>query len=109
MYIVLPSKNDQRLDGMNGRGIMVYKFYLYSSLLLGDRSLFGELSAKFPNVDLNEYISLCSIRNWGKFKSGHYCTEIVYVHSKIMIVDDRLSFITSANINDRRFEIIFNN
>lgn len=28
-------------------------------------------------------------------------TEIVYVHSKIMIIDDSIALIGSANINDR--------
>ena len=28
-------------------------------------------------------------------------TEIVYVHSKLIIVDDRVMLIGSANINDR--------
>ena len=28
-------------------------------------------------------------------------TEIIYVHSKLMIVDDRRCIIGSANINDR--------
>lgn len=28
-------------------------------------------------------------------------TEIIYVHSKIMIVDDKVALIGSANINDR--------
>lgn len=28
-------------------------------------------------------------------------TEIIYVHSKLMIVDDQIALIGSANINDR--------
>lgn len=28
-------------------------------------------------------------------------TEIIYIHSKLMIVDDRVVLIGSANINDR--------
>lgn len=28
-------------------------------------------------------------------------TEIIYIHSKMMIVDDRIALIGSANINDR--------
>ena len=28
-------------------------------------------------------------------------SEIVYVHSKLMIVDDKIALIGSANINDR--------
>ena len=28
-------------------------------------------------------------------------TEIIYIHSKLMIVDDEIALIGSANINDR--------
>lgn len=28
-------------------------------------------------------------------------TEIIYIHSKLLIVDDRIALIGSANINDR--------
>ena len=28
-------------------------------------------------------------------------TEIVYVHSKVMLIDDKIGIIGSANINDR--------
>ncbi|KAI9316973.1 hypothetical protein BX666DRAFT_2027051 [Dichotomocladium elegans] len=31
----------------------------------------------------------------------HYVSELVYIHDKIMIVDDRIVLIGSANINDR--------
>ena len=33
--------------------------------------------------------------------NGKPATEIVYVHSKMMIVDDKIALIGSANINDR--------
>jgi phospholipase D1/2 len=28
-------------------------------------------------------------------------TEIIYIHSKMMVIDDRIAMIGSANINDR--------
>jgi phospholipase D1/2 len=40
------------------------------------------------------------LRNHGTL-NGIPVTEIVYVHSKIMIVDDCIALIGSANINDR--------
>lgn len=33
--------------------------------------------------------------------AGHPKSEIVYVHSKFMIVDDKYAVMGSANINDR--------
>lgn len=40
------------------------------------------------------------LRNHCKLQ-GKPVTEIVYVHSKLMIVDDRFAILGSANINDR--------
>lgn len=51
-------------------------------------------------MDLNEYITFQSLRNHDKLEGRHH-TEQVYVHSKLMIVDDRVAIIGSANINDR--------
>jgi hypothetical protein len=45
----------------------------------------------------DEYISFFSLRGWGKFKDGVLTTEMVYIHAKTMIVDDRVAIIGSAN------------
>ena len=34
---------------------------------------------------------------------GNPVTELVYIHSKLLIVDDRIVICGSANINDRYF------
>ena len=47
-----------------------------------------------------EYVTLLNLRNWSKLYDRHV-TEQIYVHSKMMIVDDRYALIGSANINDR--------
>ena len=47
------------------------------------------------------YIAFYGLRTHGRMTSGRPVTEIVYVHSKVMIVDDRYALIGSANINDR--------
>lgn len=44
-----------------------------------------------------------SFRNYGVLGGENLETEQIYVHSKLMIVDDRVAVIGSANINDRRF------
>ncbi len=33
--------------------------------------------------------------------NGKYVTEQIYVHSKLIVVDDKMAIIGSANINDR--------
>ncbi|WP_253907120.1 phospholipase D-like domain-containing protein [Herbaspirillum rubrisubalbicans] len=47
-----------------------------------------------------EYVTLLNLRNWAKL-GERYVTEQVYVHTKLMIVDDRYALFGSANINDR--------
>ncbi|KAG6337311.1 hypothetical protein ID866_1773 [Astraeus odoratus] len=49
----------------------------------------------------NDYISIFSLRNWGKLRNDILTTEIVYIHAKVCVVDDRLAIIGSANINER--------
>ncbi|WP_297839232.1 phospholipase D-like domain-containing protein [Pseudomonas sp.] len=59
-----------------------------------------------------EYVTLLNLRNWAhlaslpnlygnQVKEEVYVTEQIYVHSKMMIVDDRYALIGSANIHDR--------
>lgn len=47
-----------------------------------------------------EYVTLLNLRTWAKLYD-RYVTEQIYIHSKLMIVDDRYALIGSANINDR--------
>lgn len=48
------------------------------------------------------YIRFFSLRNHSIMpKTGLPMTELIYIHSKCMIVDDKHVIIGSANINDR--------
>uniref|UniRef100_A0A8C7STQ7 Phospholipase n=1 Tax=Oncorhynchus mykiss TaxID=8022 RepID=A0A8C7STQ7_ONCMY len=48
----------------------------------------------------SEYITLCGLRTHSQL-SQSLVTELIYVHSKTLIADDRRYIIGSANINDR--------
>ena len=62
-------------------------------------SLLEQLRKKLgENVD--KYIYFYSLRNHGTIK-GVPVTELIYIHSKLMIIDDEKVLIGSANINDR--------
>ncbi|KAJ7758541.1 phospholipase D [Mycena maculata] len=65
----------------------------------GPNSIFSRLRKE--GIDPDEYISVFSLRNWGKLRGDVLSTEQVYIHAKICIVDDRLAIIGSANINER--------
>ncbi|MCD9121280.1 phospholipase D-like domain-containing protein [Cupriavidus sp. UGS-1] len=47
-----------------------------------------------------EYVTLLNLRNWTKLRD-RYVTEQIYVHTKLMVVDDLYALLGSANINDR--------
>lgn len=79
----------------------------YSTINRGENSILATLSREFPNVDLSQYITFNALRKaefiFGS-QWGNAVTEQIYVHSKLMIVDDRIALIGSANINDRSFD-----
>jgi phospholipase D1/2 len=68
------------------------------SIAKGSNSLFKFLEAK--NINPHKYIRFYGLRNHDIFNDTPV-QEIIYVHSKLMIVDDRRFIIGSANINDR--------
>ncbi len=54
------------------------------------------------NIDYTQYIQIFSLRNHGiNPQTGLPETEIIYIHSKLMVVDDEYAVIGSANLNDR--------
>jgi phospholipase D1/2 len=47
-----------------------------------------------------KYLTLLNLRNWDTLEKRPV-TEQIYVHSKLLIADDRVAILGSANINDR--------
>ena len=62
-------------------------------------SLLEKLREKLGD-DIDKYIYFFSLRNHGKIKDVPV-TELIYIHSKLIIVDDEKVLMGSANINDR--------
>ena len=65
-------------------------------------SIIEKLKEELEKVGANweDYIGFYSLRNHGVL-NGVPKTEIIYIHSKLMIVDDLYVLCGSANINDR--------
>ncbi|WP_369991192.1 phospholipase D-like domain-containing protein [Pseudomonas xanthosomatis] len=60
----------------------------------------GKGQPVYAQQDWSRYLTLLNLRTWGYLK-GRVVTEQIYVHSKLMIADDRVAILGSANINDR--------
>lgn len=85
----------------------------------GDKPSDGDVDALVQSGAWRKYLSFMNLRNWGltswfprdaetgerqdnkRPKGSFVITEQVYVHSKLMIVDDAIAIIGSANCNDR--------
>lgn len=52
-------------------------------------------------ADPDAFVGVYGLRTHGTLDGSNCVTEQIYVHSKVMVVDDRVSVIGSANINDR--------
>lgn len=72
--------------------------YQYETICRGGSSILQRLEKL--GIPHENYIRFFGLRNHAML-GGKPVTEIVYVHSKVMIVDDRYVLIGSANINDR--------
>jgi len=80
--------------------LKVQLHWQYQTICRNENSIY-EVLGKDPNIDNPEdYISFYSLRTHAKI-NGNPETEMIYIHSKLMIVDDRVALMGSANINDR--------
>jgi len=52
-------------------------------------------------VDPDAFLSIYGLRTYDSLDGENVKTEQIYVHSKIMVIDDRVAVVGSANINDR--------
>ena len=77
--------------------------YTYATICRNNGlSIIERLKQELEKVGLNweDYIGFYSLRNHS-YVNGIPKTEIIYIHSKLMIVDDLYVICGSANINDR--------
>ena len=121
-FIVLPVHPEGPL---NDPGLMLQVHQTMQTLVFGEFSLINQirrhLNAKelldkkdpkwrdgywgdgYQAIDIMEcekYLTLLNLRNWEKI-GERYVTEQIYVHNKMMIVDDLFAIVGSANVNER--------
>ncbi|XP_056140777.1 phospholipase D2 [Lampris incognitus] len=81
-----------------GNAIQAILHFTYRTICRGEHSILSQLSE--VEDQWTEYITLCGLRTHSQL-SQSLVTELIYVHSKTLIADDRRYIIGSANINDR--------
>ncbi|XP_022672851.1 phospholipase D1-like isoform X5 [Varroa destructor] len=100
VYIVLPllPAFEGEVGTPSGASIQAITHWNYASLCRGPNSLLARLEQKMENP--RDYVAFFGLRKHD-ILNGIPVTELVYVHSKLMIVDDSQVIMGSANINDR--------
>ncbi|KAG8511475.1 Phospholipase D1 [Galemys pyrenaicus] len=101
VYVVIPLLPGFEGDISTGGGnaLQAIMHFNYRTMCRGENSIIGQLKAKIGNQWIN-YISFCGLRTHSALE-GNLVTELIYVHSKLLIADDNTVIIGSANINDR--------
>ncbi|XP_042018601.1 phospholipase D zeta 1-like isoform X2 [Salvia splendens] len=89
------------VDDSGAASVRAIMHWQYRTICRGHKSIMHNLF-ELLGPKMHDYISFFGLRAYGRlFDGGPIATSQVYVHSKIMIVDDRYALIGSANINDR--------
>ncbi|KAJ8282536.1 hypothetical protein COCON_G00050550 [Conger conger] len=101
VYVVMPLLPGFEGDISSGGGqaIKAIMYFNYRTMCRGEHSIIQRLKCVMADCWIN-YISFCGLRTHADL-DGKLVTELIYVHSKLMIVDDQTVIIGSANINDR--------
>ena len=100
VYIILPSLPDYPGEIENSFTIQTILQYTYATISRNYGLSLIEQLEKVMGDNWKKYIGFYSLRNHG-IMNNIPKTEIIYIHSKLIIVDDTKVLIGSANINDR--------
>ncbi|CAD5212970.1 unnamed protein product [Bursaphelenchus okinawaensis] len=101
VYVLIPLLPgfEGDLGSGNYSALMAVLHWTLISISKGPHSLMENL--KMNGIEKPfDYVSFCSLRTHDEL-CGKLVTEMVYIHCKLLIVDDKYTIIGSANINDR--------
>lgn len=88
------------VDEPEGTSVRLIMQCQFRSICRGEGSIFGRLRSQ--GIEPEEYVQFYSLRSWGRIgPKKTLVTEQLYIHAKVIIVDDRIALIGSANINER--------
>ncbi|XP_008560003.1 phospholipase D1 [Microplitis demolitor] len=101
VFVVMPLLPgfEGEVGGPTGTALHAITHWNYASISRGNDAIINRLIA--AGVDNpSDYITFHGLRTHSLL-NGTMVTELIYVHSKLMIVDDKTVICGSANINDR--------
>lgn len=88
------------VDQQEGSSVRLIMQCQFRSICRGNDSIFGRLRRE--GLEPEDFVQFYSLRTWGKIgPTQALVTEQLYIHAKVIIVDDRIALIGSANINER--------
>lgn len=88
------------VDEPEGTSVRLIMQCQFRSICRGEGSIFGRLRSL--GIEPEDFVQFYSLRSWGKIGPQKVLvTEQLYIHAKVIIVDDRIALIGSANINER--------
>uniref|UniRef100_A0A671XYP8 Phospholipase n=1 Tax=Sparus aurata TaxID=8175 RepID=A0A671XYP8_SPAAU len=101
VYVVTPLLPGFEGDITTGGGnaLQAVMHFNYRTMIRGEHSIISQLKKEMDDHWMN-YISFAGLRTHAELE-GRLVTELIYVHSKMLIADDNTVIIGSANINDR--------
>ncbi|XP_056281661.1 phospholipase D1a isoform X2 [Pseudoliparis swirei] len=101
VYVVTPLLPGFEGDITTGGGnaLQAVMHFNYRTMIRGEYSIISQLRKEMDDHWMN-YISFAGLRTHTELE-GRLITELIYVHSKMLIADDNTVIIGSANINDR--------
>uniref|UniRef100_A0A8B9K3W9 Phospholipase n=1 Tax=Astyanax mexicanus TaxID=7994 RepID=A0A8B9K3W9_ASTMX len=101
VYVVTPLLPGFEGDINTGGGsaLQAVMHFNYRTMVRGEYSIISQLKKEMGDQWMN-YISFGGLRTHAELE-GKLVTELIYVHSKMLIADDSTVIIGSANINDR--------
>uniref|UniRef100_A0A0E0C1B5 Phospholipase n=1 Tax=Oryza meridionalis TaxID=40149 RepID=A0A0E0C1B5_9ORYZ len=89
------------IDDGGAASVRAIMHWQYRTICRGPNSILQNL-CDVIGPKAHDYISFYGLRAHGRLcEGGPLVTNQIYVHSKLMIIDDRITLIGSANINDR--------
>jgi phospholipase D1/2 len=100
VFIFLPLIPGFEGEPENSPTLQIILKHTYASICRNHRLSLTEKLYELMGSEWKNYIGFYSLRNHGLINNVPK-TELIYIHSKLMIIDDTKVLIGSANINDR--------